>query len=56
MDERTLYHETCRYVERVQEISGQTLSVKDWEWTVQKIVDGMMFLVTTPSSASREPT
>lgn len=55
MDERALYHATCKYVERVQEATGQTLSVEEWERTVQKVYDSMKFLVRRADSASCSP-
>jgi len=56
MDERALYHETCRYVERIQEIFDQTLSVEQWERTVEAIMKEMRFLVRHSHSAFEQPT
>lgn len=55
MDERALYHETCRYVERIQETFGQTLSVEEWERTVEAVMKEMRFLVRRAVSASAPP-
>lgn len=52
--DRRLYHETCKYVERVQETFGQTLSVESWERVVKKVYNAMKFLVP-PDSAGPAP-
>lgn len=54
MVERALYHETCRYVERIQEIFGQTLSVDEWTRTVEAVMKEMRFLVQRSVSAGAE--
>ena len=50
--ERALYHETCRYVERLQETFNQILSVEEWESTVQEVFLAMKFLTRRSDSAN----
>jgi hypothetical protein len=40
-----LYHATCKYVEQIQEVFNQTLSVQEWERTVRKVYESMEFLI-----------
>jgi len=51
MDKR-LYHETCRYVDRVQETLGQRLTVEEWAKVVENVYKQMEFLVPTDSAQS----
>lgn len=48
-----LYQETCKYVERVQEIFGNPpVSMDEWERTVQAVYNAMKFLVRRAHSAT----
>ena len=49
MDKR-LYAETCKYVERVQETFGQTLTVEQWTAVVARLYATMEFLVPADSA------
>jgi len=43
--DQRLYQETCRYVERMQEIMGWVPSLDEWERVVNQVYAAMEFLV-----------